>query len=94
MLTALAADESRAELRARVDALLDQLEADPTVAELRTRRFANGLWAKAVVGGGERWLVLWDYGQAADVLDDARPRGVRPGELVVLVHYVGPASFA
>jgi hypothetical protein len=93
-VAALNADPDRAALSAQVNKLLDRLEADPTVADLRTRRFTNGLWSRALVAGDDRWIVLWDSGTAADVLRDVRPDDISPETIAVLVHSVGPASFA
>lgn len=79
-LTTLENDPARAELAGRVQAVLDGLEEDPTRAELRRHRFQIGLWGVTVNGSGEAWIVLWEPHPDKDE--------------AVVVHYVGPASFA
>ena len=60
----LAADPNRAGLRAAVDEVLDQLDADPGRPALSRRVLAAPVWggpAAVVVvrGPGEDWLVVW-----------------------------------
>ena len=78
-LTRLDADPGRARLAAAVNAVLDQLEADPGDWTLRRSRFTNGLWCVTVVAADEEWVILWEPHP-----DD--PDGV-------VVQYLGLASF-
>jgi hypothetical protein len=79
-LTRLENDPNRPRLLAAVNALLDQLEADPGHWSVRRIRFSNGLWCITVVADNEEWVVLWE------------PHPEDPEGL--LVQYLGPASFA
>lgn len=79
-LTALERDTRRAQLAAAVEAVLAALDEDPGQAWLRRHRFDIGLWCVVVAGDGEEWAILWE--PAGEGADD------------VIVHYVGPASFA
>ena len=66
---------------ARVDEVLDALEADPGQAWLRAHRFQDPLvWCVTFDSQGESWAILWSF----DGDDTSR----------VLVDYIGPASFA
>lgn len=79
-LTALEADAARSQLAERVQAVLGSLADDPGHARLRRHRFEIGLWGVIVRGSGEDWIVLWEpHPETHDA---------------VIVHYIGPASFA
>lgn len=73
-------DRSRRRLSERVEDVLDALERDPGRAELRRHRFVTGLWGVIVAADGEEWIVLW---APHLTMEDA-----------IMIHYVGPASFA
>ena len=80
-LAALEADPSRRELLARISAVLDQLESDPGDATVRRLRFHRpALWCVPVVSHDEEWAILWE------------PHPTEPD--IIVVQYVGPASFA
>jgi hypothetical protein len=70
------------DLLERLDAVLDRLTADPGDAHVRGRRFQSGLWLVTVSGraGEDDWAVLWE------------PHVEDPTD--VMVHSIGPASFA
>lgn len=79
-LQALLGDPLRVELARRVDATLDQLEADPRAAAMRRHRFQTvNLRCIFVTGDDETWAVLWEP------LDEQAA--------TVAVRYLGPASF-
>ena len=63
-----------------VNKVLDQLELDPGDRAVRQRRFEIGVWCAQVSGDGEAWVILWE------------PHPVEPDGVVI--HYLGPASFA
>jgi hypothetical protein len=65
----------------RVNQVLDWLEADPAEPRVRRVRFHRpALWCVTVAAGDEEWAVLWEpHATEADV---------------VVVRYLGPASFA
>jgi hypothetical protein len=69
-------------LLSRIDTVFDQLAADPGDASVRRRRFQSGLWLVTLAGreGEADWAVLWE------------PHIERSDD--VMIHYVGPASFA
>lgn len=78
-LTSLEANDSRSALLGRVSAVLDQLEADPSDPSVRRHRFQEvGLWC-VVIPADEQWVVLWEMHPDRDD--------------VVIVQYLGPASF-
>ena len=79
-LTATEADDSRVDLATRLNEVLLLLEKDPHDPRVRRRRFQIGLWGIPVSGSGEDWIILWE------------PHPV--DEDAVIVHYIGPASFA
>jgi hypothetical protein len=79
-LTALETNDSLRDLADRLDEVLDLLARDPDGARARRRRFQIGLWGVPVSGSGEDWIVLWEPHPHKD---DA-----------LIVHYIGPASFA
>lgn len=80
-LAALEGDSSRALLLEAVNRVLDMLEVDPTDDRLRRQRFQNPpLWCVKVVAIGEEWIILW--------------RRHPTDRDIVVVQYVGPASFA
>jgi len=80
-LRVLEADAKRAKLLRAVNAVLDQLEADSGDASVRKIRFqAPALWCVTIVADRDEWAVLWE------------PHPTEVGD--VMVHYVGPASFA
>lgn len=67
----------------RLNAVFDQLAADPGDASVRARRFQSGLWVVTVPGrvvGEDDWAVVWE--PHVELPDD------------VMIHYVGSASFA
>jgi hypothetical protein len=66
----------------RLNAVFDQLAADPGDASVRARRFQSGLWLVTVAGraGEDGCAVLWE--PHVELPDD------------VMIHYVGSASFA
>ncbi len=66
----------------RSNEVLEQLGADPGDASVRQRRFQSGLWLVTVPGrvGEDDWALLWE--PHVDLPED------------VMVHYIGPASFA
>ena len=80
-LEALDADPSRSVMSQRIKDVLDLLESDPGDARLRRVRFHRpALWCVTVFAAEEEWAILWEpHPTAADV---------------VLVQYVGPATFA
>ncbi len=79
-LTALEADKTRQDLADRVSETLDTLEREPDNPTVRRRRFQIGLWGIPVSGSGEDWIILWEpHPELADA---------------IVVHHVGPASFA
>ncbi len=75
----LEADPAARELHARVQAVLDLLEADPGNARLRKLRFTNGLWGVVVPSPSANVVILWE------------PHPTEPTDVVV--QYIGPASF-
>lgn len=80
-LEAVEADHSRRELCSRLHDVLDTLEADPGDPSVRRHRFQRpALWCVTVSTRSDNWVILWE------------PHPARAG--IVMVHYVGPASFA
>jgi hypothetical protein len=69
-------------LLGRLNAVFDQLAADPGDASVRARRFQSGLWVVTVAGRAREddWAVVWE--PHVELSDD------------VMIHYVGSASFA
>jgi hypothetical protein len=65
------------QLLAVTRSVLSVIEEDPGRAEVRRHRFSNGLWAIALFGSGEEWLLLWEPN-----LSDADE---------VVIRYLGPA---
>src|SRR4051794_41146257 len=77
----LDADVRRQELAAAVHDVLDLLEPDPLAGAVRRRRVQSPpLWHVRIETGAHPWALLWE----------PHPSGAD----VVLVHYLGPASFA
>ncbi len=80
-LARLEADPAAQTLLVRVQAVLDLLEGNPRHESLRRRRFSEPpLWCVTVVAGNDVWVILWE------------PHPAEPD--AVVVHYVGPDSFA
>lgn len=59
-MSSIEADPSLGGLLAQVNAVLDQLGADPTVAAVRRRRYDNGLWGVVVRSRSDERLILWE----------------------------------
>ena len=80
-LAALENDPSRSRMFERIQDLLDLLESDPGDARVRRVRFHQpALWCVTVFAAEEEWAILWEpHPTMADV---------------VVVQYVGPATFA
>jgi hypothetical protein len=74
-MTALEQDTTRTGLRARVDAALQALAANPGDARCRRQPYPGGMWDMAVRTRLDDWLIVWMYG---------------PGDDEVTVIYVGP----
>jgi hypothetical protein len=79
-LTALERNDSMRVLAELLDEALDLLAREPDGARVRRRRFQIGLWGIPVSGSGEDWIILWEPHPHKDE--------------AVIVHYIGPASFA
>ena len=80
-LSRLESDAGARLLQTRVQAVLDLLARNPSHETLRRRRLhIPSLWWVTVVAGNEELVILWE------------PHPTIPDD--VLVHYVGPASFA
>lgn len=78
-LDALRADATRPKLLAAVESALARLEDDPGQEANRKTRFSVPFMWGIKVGGEEDWIILWE----TDPEDN----------LVVIVKYIGPASF-
>lgn len=78
-LDALRADPTRPKLLAAVEQALAQLEDDPGQEANRKIRFSVPFTWGIKARGEEDWIVLWETDP-----DDS---------LVVIVKYIGPASF-
>ena len=59
-MTRLETDLMHPALLGAVRNVLALLEDDPGRVELRRHRFQNGLWAVAVSGDGQDWVLLWE----------------------------------
>jgi hypothetical protein len=80
-LKGLEADPGEARMLARVEAVLDLLERDAGDTTLRRVRFRDPpFWCVTVVAGEEERVILWE------------PHPTETDD--VIVHYLGPASFA
>lgn len=78
-LASLRADPSRPKLLAAVERALARLEDDPGQGANRKVRFSvRSMWGIRA-GGEEDWIILWEGDP-----EDSR---------VVIVKYIGPASF-
>jgi hypothetical protein len=49
-----------AHVAARIDEVLDWIEADPPDPRAKRRRFSNGMWAVSATIAGDEWIVLWE----------------------------------
>jgi hypothetical protein len=78
-LDALRADVTRPKLLAAVEGALVRLEDDPGQEANRKIRFSVPFMWGIKVRGEEDWIILWEF----DPEDN----------LVVIVKYIGPASF-
>ncbi|TVR38063.1 MAG: hypothetical protein EA388_00525 [Nitriliruptor sp.] len=78
-LTRLETDPSLAAVFQAVDEKLDLLQADPSDAAVRPRRFTNGLWCVIAYNSDEDWAILWE------------PHPELGGD--VAIRYLGPATF-
>ena len=59
-MSELEPDRTLSILLADVRRVLALLDDNTTIAELRRRRFQNGLWAVMVFGNGQEWVILWE----------------------------------
>ena len=83
-LLGLYRDPQQKMLAEKVERALDELEADPTSANVRRHRFQwfppelGALWCFFVKDGDDEWAILWSGPDAAGDVD---------------VRYIGSASF-
>jgi hypothetical protein len=59
-MSQLEGDSETPQLLGEVRRILAMLEADPGQADVRRKRFQNGLWAVPVRGDDRDWLILWE----------------------------------
>ena len=78
-LTRLETDPDLATAFRSIDDKLDPLEADPSDAAVRPRRFTNGLWCVIAYNSDEDWAILWE------------PHPTLDGD--VAIRDLGPAAF-